>query len=183
MMDVRLEEASREQKPVLERLAQLYMYDFSEFAGGDVSEAGLFEYMARLGDYWTERERGPFLVRVDGKIAGFVLVASHSALRQAGKVNWVAEFFVMRKYRRRGVGRAVAIQVFDRFPGKWEVAEMRENVAAQAFWRKVIGEYTGGDFAETVLDDESWHGPVQSFDNSSKAPARWSGSASGSVLE
>ena len=163
---VEVREAPIEQKPVLERLAQLYLYDFSEFAGGDVGESGLFEYMAYLGDYWREPDRFPFLIRADGKIAGFALVAPHSALRQSGPVSWMAEFFVMRKYRRQGVGRAAAFQVFDRFPGRWEVAEITSNVGAQAFWRKVIGEYTGGRFKETALDSDRWHGPVQSFDNS-----------------
>jgi len=113
--------------------------------------------------------------RVEGRLAGFVLVMHYNYFtgEHAADCPWViAEFFVMRKYRRQGVGRAAAFQVFDRFPGRWEVAEITSNVGAQAFWRKVIGEYTGGDFAETVLDDESWHGPVQSFDNSRKARAQ-----------
>jgi hypothetical protein len=33
------------------------------------------------------------------------------------------------------------------------------------FWRKVIAEYTHGNYQETVLDQETWSGPAQSFDN------------------
>ena len=40
-----------------------------------------------------------------------------------------------------------------------------ESVAATAFWRRVIGQYTLGAFEETVFDDERWRGPVQRFDN------------------
>ena len=75
----------------------------------------------------------------------------------------------MRKFRRMGIGRKAAFQVFDRFRGAWEVLQTRENLAAQAFWRAVIGEYTDGDFEETDVDVEGWRGAVQTFDNS-RAP-------------
>jgi len=31
----------------------------------------------------------------------------------------MAEFFIMRKYRRLGLGRVVAINLFERFEGQW----------------------------------------------------------------
>jgi hypothetical protein len=46
------------------------------------------------------------------------------------------------------------------------VREKTENLAATAFWRRVIGRYTGGRFEEVVLDDERWRGPVQRLDSS-----------------
>jgi predicted acetyltransferase len=52
---------------------QLYLYDFSEMCGDDCDERGLFEY-EYLPRYWIEPERHPFLIRVDGKLAGFALV-------------------------------------------------------------------------------------------------------------
>jgi predicted acetyltransferase len=166
-MIVQIKEASIEQKPILERLMQLYLYDFSEIEGGDVNRDGLFEYKY-LDSYWTESGRFPFLIYVDDKIAGFVLVNSHTYLQKRGEGKSIAEFFVMRKYRKQGIGKMVAFHIFDRFPGKWEVQQTKRNVVAQRFWRNVIGEYTGSKFAETILDSESWHGPIQSFDNSHK---------------
>ena len=74
----------------------------------------------------------------------------------------MAEFFVMSKYRRRGVGSEAARFAFDRFPGRWEVREMAANTPAQAFWRRVIGDYTGDNFTERRLDDGAWL--MQSFD-------------------
>jgi predicted acetyltransferase len=164
-MIVQIKEASIEQKPVLERLMQLYHYDFSEIEGGDLNGDGLFEYKY-LDSYWTESGRFPFLIYVNDKIAGFVLVNSHTYLQKKGKAKSIAEFFVMRKYRRQGIGKMVAFNIFDRFPGKWEVQQTKRNAVAQRFWRSIIGEYTGGNFAETLLDNESWRGPIQSFDNS-----------------
>ena len=46
-----------------------------------------------------------------------------------------------------------------------EVFEIVENRAAQEFWRKVIGEYTGGDYEEFFLENDQWHGPVQVFES------------------
>ncbi len=162
---MQVKEASIQQKPILERLMQLYLYDFSEIHPGDVNQDGIFEY-TYLDSFWSEPDRFPFLIYVDDKLAGFVLAAEYSYLQVTRETRCIAEFFVMRKYRRQGVGKKAAFQTFDMFPGKWEVGQIRANVAAQGFWRSVIGEYTSGQFTETDLDNERWQGPILSFDNS-----------------
>ena len=72
----------------------------------------------------------------------------------------------MKNYCRNGVGTKVAFQLFDRFPGHWEIAQEPNNIEGQAFWRRVTGDYCGGDYLEFVLDDSNWEGPLQVFDNS-----------------
>ena len=52
--------------------------------------------------------------------------------------------------------------MFDAFPGKWEVTQLASNVEAQKFWRRVIGEYTGGRYEETPRPDG--RGVMQRFD-------------------
>ena len=64
----------------------------------------------------------------------------------------MAEFFVLRGERRRGIGRAAALALFERFGGRWEVAQLRDNGPARAFWRTVITEYTGGRYEERATD-------------------------------
>jgi predicted acetyltransferase len=158
-------EAQLAEKSVLRHLMHLYGYDFSEFDGDDVNEHGLFEYK-RLDHYWTEPGRYPYLFRIDERWAGFALVQEYSSFpANTAPTREIAEFFVMRKYRRRGVGTRLARELFARFPGRWEVAEMPQNVAAQAFWRRVIGEFTDGRFEEHELDSEHWRGPVQVFES------------------
>jgi predicted acetyltransferase len=154
--------ASVEERPVLRHLMELYQYDFSEFVGADTSPIGLYDY-PYLDHYWVEPERAPFLVRVSGRLAGFVLVARYNYLT-GEKDTWViAEFFIMRKYRHHGVGENTARTIFDRFPGAWQVGQIIENSAAIAFWRKVISRYTRGNFQEYNLDNDNWHGPIQAF--------------------
>lgn len=146
-MDVEVIEAALADKPVLRNLLELYQHDFSAFDDIDVGADGLYNYRY-LDNYWTETDRHPLLLRVDGKWAGFALVRS-------GTPHDMAEFFVMRKYRRRGVGTVLARGVFARFPGVWQVRQMASNPAATAFWTRAIPV----DFAQETLD----HGPVQRF--------------------
>jgi predicted acetyltransferase len=117
-------------KPVVSRLLELYSHDFSEFTAADVDDEGLFGYRY-LDAYWTEADRHPFLIRVDGHLAGFVFVRS-------GEPHDMAEFFVMRKFRRSGIGAAVARDVFARFTGEWQVRQVPTNAAAVTFWRAAI---------------------------------------------
>ena len=150
-MDITLIPAAFDDKTLMRSLMALYLYDFTEYTGDDINEHGAFEYHY-LDSYWVEEDRHPFLLLVDGKIAGFVLV--RDTKDEAGAVtHHLAEFFVMRKYRRQKIGRAAARQAFDHFPGKWEVLQIPNNLPGQAFWRKVIGEYTGGNYTEKTLED------------------------------
>jgi predicted acetyltransferase len=137
-MNVEIQPASVEDKPVLQHLLQLCLHDYSEFNGQDINEHGLFDY-PYLDYYWTEAGRYPFLVRVERKLAGFVLVRQ---LETGGhKPLWqMAEFFILRKYRRQGIGRSVVHQVFERFEGQWEITQEEGNLPAQSFWKNVIRE-------------------------------------------
>lgn len=161
-MKIELLPAPKESASVLAHLLQYYVYDFSEILGTDVADDGRFAFPP-LDAYWEDDWRHPFLARVDGALAGFALVHQRSRVT-ADTSTWdVAEFFVMRKYRRRGVGAILATRVFDSFHGTWEVRQRFANTAATAFWRKVIDVYTSGRFEEIVIDDERWRGPVQRF--------------------
>ncbi len=70
----------------------------------------------------------------------------------------------MRQYTGKGVGKIAAKKVFDLFPGKWKVIQIRNNYVAQAFWRKVISEYTNDIFYEkyNIEDDRC---SVQEFES------------------
>ncbi|HEX8680871.1 MAG TPA: GNAT family N-acetyltransferase [Ardenticatenaceae bacterium] len=164
-MDVELVRASVEEKPVLQRMMELYLYDFSEFEDMDLNADGLFEY-PYLDAFWTEETRHPFIIRVAGKLAGFVLVRQLATEPKA--VQGIAEFFVMRKYRRLGVGQQAARAVFQKFTGSWEIGVLRSNVGAQGFWRSVVGKYTMGRYTEIEMEKsaEGWEGILLQFENS-----------------
>jgi predicted acetyltransferase len=161
---ISLDPASAAERPVLENLLQLYAYDWSELVALDVGRDGRFAAPA-LDSYWQESHHHPFLIRVEGRLAGFVLIGARSRLTGTPGVFDMAEFFVMRKYRRRGVGFAAATAAFDRFRGRWEIRQRDENATATVFWRRVIARYTAGSYEELRSDDATWVGPVQTFAN------------------
>jgi predicted acetyltransferase len=150
--------AAPEQEPVLANLFELYAHDFSEFSNVELGADGRFGYK-HLSLYWVEPDRYPFLVKVDGKLAGFVLVKRGSEVSVEKNVWDVAEFFIARGYRRRGVGMKVAHQVWRRFPGRWEVRVLESNPSAREFWRCAVNGFTGeASFPVRVeKGGESWH--------------------------
>jgi predicted acetyltransferase len=148
----------------LTALLELYVYDFSALLGIDVAEDGHF-VLPSLDVYFGDPACHAFLLRVADKLAGFALVQERSRLTGESGVCDLAEFLVLRKYRRQGVGQEAAHWLFDHFPARWEVRQRPENGDATVFWRRVIGAYTGGKFEDLVFDDDKWKGPVQRFDS------------------
>jgi predicted acetyltransferase len=131
--------ATAAQAPILANLLELYSHDFSEFIDLELGEDGRYGY-PRLPLYFTDPNRHPFLIHVDGHLAGFVLVKRGSA----DPNTWdMAEFFIVRRYRKQGIGREVAHEIWRRFHGPWEVRVIPENQPALAFWEKAIATFTG----------------------------------------
>ena len=151
-MNISIEPILIEQKSVFMQMMELYSYDFSEFSDKDINEYGHFGY-PRIDDYWNEEGRYPFFIRVDGELAGLVLVRSCCEYNNLPDPHNIAEFFVMKKYRRKGVGKAASMKIFDMFPGGWEVSQWENNLPAQNFWKQVIGRYTNGKY-ETFTASE-----------------------------
>ena len=139
---VELVPATREQEPILANLLELYAPDFSHSLDIDLGPDGTFGYND-LALYWSQPGRHPFLVKVNNRLAGFVLVKRGSETSGSEAVWDMAEFFVVRRYRRRGIGSRVAHEVWRKFPGEWEVRVMRSNTAAFRFWAKAISVFSG----------------------------------------
>jgi predicted acetyltransferase len=149
--------AAIEDEPILANLLQLYAHDFSEFYDVEIEPDGRFVYR-QLPRYWSESGRHPFLVRVDGKLAGFVLIKRGSEISGNAAVWDVAEFFVLRAYRRHGVGTRAAHEIWRRFPGAWEVRVLRANISAHQFWTLSIGEFAGENMQlqSVEKDGDEW---------------------------
>ncbi|HEY0015389.1 MAG TPA: GNAT family N-acetyltransferase [Longimicrobium sp.] len=154
-VEVFLAEAAQE--PVVANLLELYAHDFSEFIDLQLQPDGRFGYPG-LSRYWREEGCVPLLVRVDGQLAGCVLIAKGSRISADPRVWDMAEFFIVRGYRRRGLGAAVAHEIWRRFPGAWEVPVLEGNQPAQAFWEAAIDAFTGSTATQRIiaLHDKRW---------------------------
>lgn len=164
---VTLEEAGPDAVPVLRRMMQLYLYDLGTIDDWNISADGYFGNPDKIERFWTERGRRSFFIRADGALAGFVLIRDEATCAGRG-THEVSEFFVLRKFRRRGIGEQAARMVFDLAPGPWELSQLASNAGAQAFWRAVIDRYTNGKFTESdeahEHDGWPWRGRVHRFD-------------------
>ena len=152
-------------RPALLNLAEYYTYDFSDLLGLNVGEDG------RFGGHHFDRHFEdpvchPFLIRVEGTLAGFAVHEGRSRLNGEVGVNDVAEFFVLKRFRKLTIGERAAHALFDRFPGRWEVRQVASNVGATAFWRKAIERYTKGGYDEVLWNDDHFRGVVQRFQTS-----------------
>jgi predicted acetyltransferase len=85
--------------------------------------------------------------------AGFALVTRQTHAARTSDYR-MADFFIAREARRRGVGQGAVRLICDRFAGRWEVVEYSRNPAAVAFWRKAITQYTRGNYQERVANGE-----------------------------
>ena len=94
-----------------------------------------------VGDeWWTSPGHHPFFLRAEGKLVGFALVRNGSCVTGDPSVKDVAEFFVIRGARRRGVGFRDAEALWSTVPGRWEVRVRRANSGGLAFWsRRLVG--------------------------------------------
>src|SRR5471030_1864321 len=112
--DVVLDVARSSDAPSIANLLELYQHDLSvAFPQIELGADGRFGY-GKLPPYWSEPERRfPFLIRYGTRLAGFVLATRGSPVSDDPDVLDVAEFFVIRRYRRAGVGRQAAFLIWD----------------------------------------------------------------------
>ena len=154
---------SAAERPVLFRMLELYQHDLSDVWDQDIDEHG--EYGYSLDSHWSDSDHRPYVILVESKYAGFALV--NGEVKVPGGRYWLEQYFIIKKYRRRGLGHAAATRLFNSLPGQWQVGQMPLNLPAQAFWRATINEYTNGNYKESEIKSGSWRGVLQEFSSPS----------------
>jgi predicted acetyltransferase len=157
--------AGPDQRALIAGLFQFYIYDFSEFQPPESDDLELnaehrYDPYPYLDDYWTDETRIPLLIKWGERVAGFALL---NALAHSGGVvdRNMAEFFVLRKYRRSGVGARAVAQILNRYPGRWEIAIAARNTPALGFWPRVVGALPCVRELKTLqMDSPLWRGPI-----------------------
>lgn len=131
--------------PTLQNMGRFYAYDMSEYMGWEMPENGLYECID-FKKYWQTQAAFPFLIRYKSELAGFVIVDKKGSDEQVD-FN-MAQFFIIRKFQGKGIGKFVAYHCFDKFKGIWEIMVMPGNQGAYQFWKLIIKEYTHNNFME-----------------------------------
>lgn len=137
-MQIELLPAEIEQLPLIRNLYQFYAYESSDWEQEDVELDGRFYiHDEHLQRYWREPDWSASLVLVDGFIAGFLLLERSEVT--GVEVMEFADLFILRKYRRLGIGRALALQTLG--DGRqWLLSVYRQDQLAYAFCHQLLAE-------------------------------------------
>ena len=153
----KLYELKEEEKEILYNLMQLYTYELSFYEDENINfkilDNGLYKISKYVDLYWKEETRHAYIVKVDGQLAGFALERFNE-----NNMNEIAEFFVIYKYRKIGVGSFMANEIFKRYKGKWEIKTLLKNKPAQNFWRTVVKNARNGNYNEKVTQENKRYG-------------------------
>jgi predicted acetyltransferase len=108
---------------------------------------------------------------VGAELAGFALISRGSRVTDDPAVWDMTDFFVLRGYRKRGIGASAAAAVWRRFPGRWQVRVMDSNRPARAFWAATVGAFTGGAAEQAAHWEQGRSWNVFSFVSSDSGDA------------
>jgi len=168
-MNINLEKADIKQKNIMSNMMQLYLHDITseEFSGIEMDENGLYPY-SDLEYYWTDDNFVPYFIKMDDIIAGFVLLIKNYSMIEDKKEKdcyIIMEMFVLNRYKGKGIGTNVTLQLFGKYTGKWEIGTLPNSKRVSAFWEKIIGEYTKNNFEAYY---RGYSTPIFKFENTKK---------------
>ena len=144
---IKIVKVKKEEESKLHNLMQFYIYEFTKYLPDlKLGQNGSY-HKFNLENYWDNLNRYAFFVKHNEELIGFALI-------EAASENCIEEFFIIEKYKGKGFGKKVAIELFDLFPGKWSISQIEKNEPAKAFWRNVIHYYTKGNFTERIDENK-----------------------------
>ena len=140
-MDIFLEKVTNDKKDVLYRLLQYSLFEESENDGNEMNDDAIFEYK-HFDSYFIDSDRDAYFIREkeSNKLLGFAMINTYMQIFKNG--HSIAEYLVIPKYRRNKIGKKVAIELFEKYKGNWEVKPSFNSNKAYSFWKNVIEDYT-----------------------------------------
>lgn len=126
----------KEDSRILENLASIYLSDMSEIADFLKPEAdGSYKYK-NLHYYWQKKELSAHFIKHDTGIIGFILSNRTPYVPDDCQIS-IHEFFILRQFRRKGLGREAIKKIFAMFPGDYFIAQLETNTPAIEFWHSI----------------------------------------------
>lgn len=160
-MDYIFARVGAERKRTLENLMTLFLHDLSEYADDiRIDPDGLHRF--DVLDWFFEKEGLiPYFIEAEGDILGFILIQS-GAYTNPDLADYVLNsFFILKRYRGRGVGTGAVTDFLKQHPGRYCVAQLKKNVPAVRFWKRVY-ERNRLEFREREREEDG-HPIVEQF--------------------
>ncbi len=142
---------------ILRNLFEHYLHDMAEWFEFDARRDGSYAY--DTDPIWSAGVRVYFAYAGTIPI-GFALVGSAEEWLGNLDAYDLKEFFVVRRYRRHGVGKVLAQHVWGSHRGDWLVRVYQGNAPALPFWRSTIASYAANGQCEK---DHSVEGNLWSY--------------------
>ena len=104
----------------------------------ELSAFGEFDLTYPFFDmYWQETDYWPYWIISGETKIGFIFVNQVSPF--GNEVNYfLAEFYILPKYRKQGFGEAAFKEITSLHAGHWELAFFIHHEAAKTFWSKAV---------------------------------------------
>lgn len=146
---ITLEEVQKEDQDIIKNLYPLFLHDLSVYDTDEVVDnKGKYD-LTFLDNYWQSEDLIPFLIRIDEKIAGFILMQKGYYAPPSNEDYYIGQLFVLRNYRCEGVGERAIALLFSRYPGSYLLGILPENTPAIHFWEAFYEKY-GIDYETTT---------------------------------
>jgi len=159
-LPTRLVKACDSEKNALKNMFQLYLHDLSAYTTNlNINADGIFENND-IDTYYEKDTLIPMVIQHNNMISGFILLNTPPYASQ-GYNYYINDFFVLRKFRGKGVGNTAAEELFRAYPGKYAMVQLIKNDVAINFWKRVLNE-NGFEFEEkeVIIDGDAciFHG-------------------------
>lgn len=143
--DLKFVKINQYNQEIFENLAQAYEAEFSNITKKLPNESGLFKI-----DIAPEHPWVGYLLFCQKKAVGFCVANVENEIKD------IAEFYIVPVMRKKNLGYKLAIKIFNKHPGKWQVRQIKEAIDARFFWQNIIKKYTKNKYEELEIQDEQW---------------------------
>ncbi|MDO5294577.1 MAG: GNAT family N-acetyltransferase [bacterium] len=143
----------KKNRETFDNLFNLYLHDLSEYStwvGERQGDDGI--YLKGITDKYFDDETIVYLIYYHEHLAGFICLSWGSKAEHKADY-MIQEFFILRPFRKTGFAKRTVREIFKKYPGKYSLHVLKENIPAHRFWRRKITE-AGASFKFYWYDEE-----------------------------
>lgn len=139
-MEFILETINKNNKYILDNVLELYQYEFNKFYNyyDDLNNDGRYG-LIETNQYVDNVKYRAYLIKVNTKIAGFIMINSETRFVKNGI--YIAEFFIMPKYRKGYFSINVIKEIFRQNSGNIEIKVLTNNKKAFKLYKLLIDKF------------------------------------------